>query len=45
MVLTIMVVIAFSWLSIVAARLHAELQQDKETGESEFMKPSFTGRS
>lgn len=43
--LTVMAAIAFGWLSVVAARLHAELQEDKYTSESRSMESSFTGRS
>jgi Protein of unknown function (DUF998) len=41
--LTVMAAIAFGWLSAVAARLYAELQQDKYTSESGSMEPSFPG--
>jgi uncharacterized membrane protein len=43
--LTVMSAITFGWLSAVAARLYAELQEDKYISESECMEPSFPGRS
>jgi len=43
--ITVLAAIAFGWVSAVAARFHAELQQGKDTSESGSMEPSFSGRS